>query len=87
VVWLGKPEAASTWEPLSSLPSKLVEEYEAGFQREVVDEAFTSAGQTLHTLSSICNREARSKTKKPRISEPSTDSTGLVRYHKRLVTP
>lgn len=42
----------TTWEPASTLPSKLVAEFESGIQQEVVDNKFSSGGETIHTLSS-----------------------------------
>ena len=50
VVWLGKAETESTWEPESSLPNALVAKYEAGVVSEVQRESFVTGGQTVHTL-------------------------------------
>ena len=52
VVWLGKDRTTATWEPESSLPHQLIEEYEAGIVREVHDICHSSCGQTVHTLAS-----------------------------------
>ena len=49
-MWLGKPDTTSTWEKASSLPPKLVEDYERGVQYSVETHSFTSGGETFHTL-------------------------------------
>ena len=51
VVWLGKPTTASTWVSAASLPmAHMISEYEDGVRREVVEEKFSSGGQTIHTI-------------------------------------
>ena len=49
---IGEATLATTWEMSSSLPKQLVDEFECGIQRDIIDEAFTSGGETVHTLSS-----------------------------------
>ena len=49
-MWLGRPDTTSTWEKSSSLPSKLVEDYERGVQYSIETYSFTSGGETFHTL-------------------------------------
>ena len=51
VVWLGRPETHSSWQPESSLSPKIVEEYEKGVQQEISIDSFVSGGQTISTLS------------------------------------
>ena len=34
ILWLGSPECSATWEPLTSLPKKLIDNYEAGLRTE-----------------------------------------------------
>ena len=53
VVWLGKPDTESSWQPASasSLPSQIIDEYENGFCQEIGVDSFTSGGQTVSTLS------------------------------------
>ena len=36
VLWLGKPDVAVTWEPVSSLPTAVIAEFEQGIQTEAV---------------------------------------------------
>ena len=49
---IGATTSNSTWEICTSLPKQLIEEFESGVHRDVVDLSFTSGGETLHTLSS-----------------------------------
>ena len=65
--------AASTWEPVSSLPSELIAEYEDGVVRELVDDTFSSGGETLHSLSSIQSSRSRTPSaKRPRLDDQSS---------------
>ena len=49
---IGATSSDTTWEICTSLPKQLVKEFENGVHRSVVDESFSSGGETLHTLSS-----------------------------------
>ena len=51
VVWLGKPETQSSWQPESSLPANIVEEYEKGVHQEISVKSFVSGGQSISMLS------------------------------------
>ena len=64
----------STWEPTSCLSPELVAEYEEGVQRELVDDVFTSGGESLHILSSS-SVLAPSLPKRPRIIIPTQDDS------------
>ena len=72
---IGEATANSTWEPVSSLPSVLVAEFEKGVQRQLVDHTFSSGGETVHTLSS---RPITQSVKKPGMDVPSIMNTGYV---------
>lgn len=47
---MGKSLSQCTWEKQSSLPSKLIEDYENGVKFDVVDDTSQSLGQAVHTL-------------------------------------
>ena len=68
VIWLGKPNLDVTWEPVSSLPPAVVEEFEHGIQAEVVEHTETSCGQ--HTTTLGVTRSQSNGTKRPRIDRP-----------------
>lgn len=76
VVWLGKAETESTWEPESSLPKVLVANYEAGVVSEVQRETFVTGGQTVHTLTTTktTGSETESNSKRPRMDQSETVS-------------
>ena len=40
------------WEPESALPPRLIEEYNNGVQRELIEEVHSSGGKHLHHISS-----------------------------------
>lgn len=76
-MWLGKPITASAWVSASSLPMHMISEYEDGVRREIVEEKFSSGGQTIHTLSSQSMQVLSGPQKKrPRIDMPSSETTG-----------
>lgn len=68
--------SSTTWEPASALSSGLVEEYECGVDREVINTAFSSGGETIHTLTS--QPAATGSHKKPRVDDIFPIDTGLV---------
>lgn len=77
LVWLGKPNTDSTWEPESSLPPMLVADYEAGILQEIQHETFVTGGQTLHTLSTNpAKQEQEAKRVKKDSSQNITISSG-----------
>ena len=51
---IGQMSAESGWESAASLPKDLIQEYEDGLQREVVEATFSSGGETVHSLYSAC---------------------------------
>lgn len=65
----------TTWEPASTLPSELVAEFESGIQRQVVDDKFSSGGQTIHTLTS---RVVTPPAKRQKVDTPVSTDSGFV---------
>ena len=51
VVWLGRSSADATWEPESTLPAHLIQEFEGGLHRSMEKSMFSSGGQTHTTIS------------------------------------
>ena len=84
VAWLGRPQLESTWEPKSSLPPFLVADYENGVSQQIQEYTTTTAGQTIHTLSTVrktsCDTEKPPNSKRSRIQYPdiTSDSSGYV---------
>ena len=72
VVWLGRPQTKSTWEPEHSLPQHLVADYNKGIQHDICHQSTTSGGQTIHSLST-----ARSNTA-PSPPDPKRIRTDLI---------
>ena len=75
VLWLGKPEVSVTWEPESSIPPAVIEEFEKGIQAEVTQHVVESYGQHTFTLEVINTSASLHPAKKPRISRPVVDKT------------
>ena len=50
ILWLGLPDDSATWEPACSLPSTLVEDYEAGISREAEMNVVTTYGHSFTTI-------------------------------------
>lgn len=67
---IGEASSDSTWEVSSSLPKQLVDEFENGVHRDLIDETFTSGGETVHTLSST--PVSRQSVKRLKLDIPST---------------
>lgn len=44
MVWLGKPLTQNTWEPATSIPSKLIEDYEKGINHVIYSKLSSSSG-------------------------------------------
>ena len=57
VQWLGMEVEDCTWEPIASLPSQMVSDYEAGIRYEVEETSVAAAGQTIHTLATVTKSE------------------------------
>jgi len=59
VLWLGRPTTESNCEQASSLPQKMVEEYESGVKHDLQKDFSTSGGLTVYTLLSAvhCNSD------------------------------
>lgn len=72
---IGGTSAESTWEVTSCLPADLIAEYEGGVLRELVDDAFSSEGKTVHSLSSRPSlASATQSAKRPRLDLSSTST-------------
>ena len=81
VVWLGTPTMKTSWEPASTLPSSLVEDYEKGASGDVL-ESFSSGGQTIHTMSTTPGgaNEPKSKKMKCMGSKETDEDTGYIMF-------
>ena len=79
VVWLGKPEAQSSWQPKSALPAHVVDEYEKGICQEIKVNSFVSGGQTISMLAHGCDSENGSQSdmrrKRKRLDTTEIEST------------
>ena len=62
-----------TWEPESSLPPAVVEEFECGIQAEVVQHTENSCGQNITTLG--VSKSQGDGSKRPRIDRPVIEKT------------
>ena len=67
---IGEASSESTWKVSSSLPKQLVDEFENGVHRDLIDETFISDGETVHTLSSM--PVSRQLVKRLKVDIPST---------------
>lgn len=89
VLWLGKPEKAISWEPESSLPAAVVQEFESGISAEVTQHVAESYGQHTFTLEVSSTSARVNPAKKPRISRPVVSkTTGYVyryMYHSTML--
>ena len=72
---IGEATASATWEPASTLPAELVSEFESGMHRELVDNTYSSGGETVHTLVS---RPVVPSVKRPRMDASVVMNTGYV---------
>ena len=70
VLWLGKPDVAVTWEPVSSLPTAVIAEFEQGIQTEAVQHVADCNGQWVSTLGVAYTGDQGDTTKQPRIDRP-----------------
>ena len=50
VLWLGKPDVEVTWEPESSLPQAIVQEFESNITSEVTEKKTSQYGYDCNTL-------------------------------------
>ena len=75
MVRLGGTSCDSTWE-MCSLPKQLVDEYEDGVHRELVDSTFSNSGETVQTLSSV--PVSRQSAKRQKLEVPSALSEGYI---------
>lgn len=62
---MGKSLSECTWEKQSSLPLKLIEDYEKGAQFDVVDDISQSLGQEIHTLLPVSSLAGAAKLSAP----------------------
>lgn len=68
MIWLGRPLTESSWELASSLFNVLIQDYEHGIQHDLHQKSYTSGGQTIHTLSTVCKDETPPpEAKRPRV--------------------
>lgn len=75
MVWLGKPITESNWEPVSKLPSSMVQEYENGIQRNICSSVSISGGHSLCTISATLQGDnTETVLKKPRLDIESSNS-------------
>lgn len=73
---MGQSLAECTWEKQSSLPPKLIEDYESGVTFDVVDTMSQSVGQAVHTLlPTASTRNVLPDAKKARTSIPVVPQT------------
>jgi len=63
VLWLGQPQCNATWEPCSSLPPELIEDYETGIAREAAVETKFAYGHVVNTVT-ISKTEAHGEKRK-----------------------
>ena len=66
-----------SWESASALPSDLIQEYEDGLQREVLDATFSSGGETIHSYSTCTGTSGDDSTlssKKPKLDYSTGDT-------------
>jgi len=64
-LWLGQPQCSATWEPASSLPLDLIEDYEAGISRESTLETKSMYGHVFNTMT--IKRSGAPETKKKKL--------------------
>lgn len=50
MLWLGKPDLYTSWEPGSSLPSVAIDEFEKGLVSEGVENKKDQYGHETHTI-------------------------------------
>ena len=83
MVWIGGTSCDSTWEMCSSLPKQLVDEFEDGVRRELIDSTFSSGGETVHTLSSV--PVSHHLAKKQRVEVSSAPCEGYIKFFDLLL--
>ena len=91
VLWLGHPECKATWEPATSLPYELVEDYERGIIREATVDATPLYGHVFNTMSvtrrtdDILPRDAK-KSKQERLCPDDLEGYVIASYRHTTLT-
>ena len=70
VLWLGKEDVNVTWEPASSLPQAVVDEFEKGVECTAVQQNSDFYGQKTCTLHIETKTLQSSASKRPRTDRP-----------------
>ena len=69
VLWLGKPDVQVTWEPASSLPPRVIEEFEKGIEVETCQHSTHQYGYEASTIVTLQKPESQPQ-KKARRDRP-----------------
>ncbi len=70
VLWLGKEQCYTTWEPEEELSPSLIREFESGAQQTVSDNLYTSGmGGITHTLTVDCNEGSTNPSHRPIVKD------------------
>ena len=76
VLWLGRPDMHTTWEPASSLPAEAIEEYENGLITMTTQETSNNYGRHTCRFLVTKNAESSDRAKKPHIERPLAQESG-----------
>ena len=81
VLWLGRPECETTWEPATALSPSLVADYEAEILTETSTECDATYGHTSTTLvvKSALQEPALKKSKRERFCQD--DENGYIKFY------
>ena len=75
MLWLGKPDLQVTWEPASSLPVAVIEEFEKGLIPQAVQSSSNSYGHGTTTIVVEENTSEPQPSKKARTDHPFVESS------------
>lgn len=79
MLWLGKLDLHTTWEPASSLPSTVIEEFEKGLISEGVLKKSSQYGHETSTIITEEKIKSKPEVKRTRIERPVIkESSGYV---------
>ena len=70
VLWLGKPDVEVTWEPESSLPQAIVQEFENNITNEISEKKTSQYGYDCNTLVVESEMDQLQPNKKSKIERP-----------------
>ena len=73
VLWLGRPQCYATWEPASSLPHRLVDEFTAGLEAELQVDNVPMYGHISSTVTVAQQSSDSQKSKRQRQERPCHD--------------